>query len=92
MSMSKNNIVVFSILVTIIAALFYITMCKCYRYSKDEPKSVTFKTPEVDKMAIINPESTKSFLIDPEEMKKQTSLFSKNKTFSDYADIRNWLK
>lgn len=57
----------------------------------DKKNTVSFKDPEVDKVAIINPESTQSFLIPLEEVKKQLNDFSKNKTFSEYSNIRNWI-
>lgn len=53
--------------------------------------SVSFKDPEVDKIAIINPESTQSFLIPVIDLKKQLVDLSKNKTFSEYSDIKNWI-
>lgn len=59
--------------------------------TESNPSRVSFKDPEVDKVAIIDPESTKSFLIPSEELKKQLTSFSKNKTFSEYADIKNWI-
>jgi ABC-type phosphate/phosphonate transport system substrate-binding protein len=65
---------------------------KCSNPQKNNNGSkVSFKDPEVDKVAIIDPESTKSFLIPSEELKKQLTSFSKNKTFSEYADIKNWI-
>lgn len=91
-----KTLVIFSLIIVLGIIMLKFFKNRCSNNQKDtnagsNPEKVSFKDPEVDKVAIIDPESTRSFLIPPEELKKHLASFSKNKTFSEYADIKNWI-